>query len=88
MDTFCHALNAAHVLPGGNAKLVGIAGAAVFIDSGELGENQAAAALGTILIEADQLRGGFAIPGGKSVTHSGHCNTVADLYAANAALFK
>ncbi len=84
MDTFGHTLDAAHVLPGGDAELVGVAGAAVFIDSGELGENQAAAALGTILIEADQLRGGFAVPGGKSVAHSGHCNTHVSTYASAA----
>ena len=83
MDTFCHALNAAHMLPGGNAKLVGIAGAAVFIDSGELGENQAAAALGAILIETDLLRRGAAVPVAHERAHGRHHDAVAQLEVAD-----
>lgn len=83
-----HALYTAYMFTGGDTELIWIAGAAGFIHPSKFRENQAATASCSILIESDQFQRYLAVPGRQSVSHSRHCDTVADLYSTDTSLFK
>ena len=88
MHTFRHALYTAYMLSAGNTQLIWVTGAAVFIYAGKFRENQTTSAPGAVLIEADQFWGRLTVPGGKTIAHSRHCNTISNFNATNIAFFK
>ena len=62
-----------------DAKLDGVAVAAVGVHGGEFRNDEAAAALGAILIETDLLRRGAAVPVAHERAHGRHNDAVAQL---------
>ena len=71
-----------------DAELDGVAVAAVGIDGGELRDDEAAAAFGTVLVETDLLRRGAAVPVAHEGAHGCHNDTVTQLQVADLAGLK
>ena len=71
-----------------NAELNAVAVTAVRIDRRELRDDEAAAALGALLIEPDLLRRGAAVPIAEHRAHGRHDDAVAQLEPADGSLFK
>ena len=64
-----------------DAELDGVAVAAVGVDGGEFRNDEAAAALGAVLVETDLLRRGAAVPVAHERAHGRHHDAVAQLKA-------
>ena len=71
-----------------DAELNAVAVTAVRIDRRELRDDEAAAALGALLIEPDLLRRGAAVPIAEHRAHGRHDHAVAQLKPADGSLFK
>ena len=71
-----------------DAELNAVAVTAVRIDRRELRDDEAAAALGALLVKPNLLRRGAAVPVAEHRAHSRHDNAVAQLEPADGSLFK
>ena len=71
-----------------DAELDAVAVTAVRIDRCELRNDEAAAALGALLVKPNLLRRGAAVPVAEHRAHSRHDNAVAQLEPADGSLFK